>query len=704
LTMVTIKTVKKRVGVIFLILAFVIFCLIGRMAYIQIFHSSWLKGNATDQRLNDRTLYGKRGTIHDRNGKALAVSTLADSIYAVPSEIKNPEDTAKKLAAILSVDAAKLSQRLKQGGAFLWVQRLVTDEQAKQIRALNLPEIGMTKESKRHYPNTNLASHILGFVGIDNQGLDGIELAFDRQLRGVSGRIVLEIDPGGRQIPSGVHGIVPSQDGNDLYLTIDQTIQFIVERQLDKAMRETKARAATVIAMNPKTGEVLALANRPDYSPEDYDNYPPIYWRNNAVSNVYEPGSTFKIITAAAGLQEKVVSLDEHFVDPGFIEVQGRRIQNWDGNEGGGSSDFVGLVKKSSNFGFITVGMRLGPERLYQYIDAFGFGKPTNIDLPGEGAGMFIAKQDARPLDIATMSIGQSIAVTPIQLLSAVCTIANEGVLIKPQIVREIRSKNGQVIKGFQPEVVRQAIAPETSQQMLDLLEKVVSEGGASKAAVPGYRIAGKTGTAQKAGATGGYESGKYVASFVGVGPLDENPIAIIVIVYEPQGLYYGGEVAAPIFSNIMREILQYYNISPAAKYSPPSVNALKPAAAAIVPNCLQLPVSEASRLLRESGFSVKTEGSGEHVIDIAPAVGRRVDAGTTITLYTSTAVTPPEGEKRVPYLYGKTIREAGELLGQVGLGFYPVGSGVAVEQEPASGTKIQSGSTVTVYFENKKE
>lgn len=701
LAIVTIKLIKKRIALLCLFIAVCAFGLMGRMAYLQIFHSDWLKANATEQRLDDRTLHAKRGTIFDRTGKTMAVSTMADSVYAEPRHIKDPDQTAAQLAQILHMDAAKLAQKLKQASDFMWIKRLVTPEQSKAIVDLHLDGIGMTQESKRHYPNSNLAAHILGFVGIDNQGLDGVELSFDKYLQGIPGRVVLESAPGGAQLPNGVHSFTTSQDGQDLFLTIDQTIQFIVERKLDKAMKDTQAKAATIIAMNPKTGEILALANRPDYKPENYDEYPPIAWRNNAVSNVYEPGSCFKIITASAGLQEGVVTPGEGFVDPGFIEVQGTRINNWDGSDGSEKGTFVDMIKKSSNYALITVGMRLGPDRLYQFIDNFGFGKKTNVDLPGEEAGMIIPKHDVRTLDWATMCIGQSIAVTPLQLLSAVTAVANDGVQMKPQIVKEIRAKDGKTIKVYNPEAARQAIAPDTARQMRSILEKVVSEGGASKAAVPGYRFAGKTGTAQKAGETGGYEAGKYVASFVGFGPLEEAPIAMIIVLYEPKGLYYGGQIAAPVFSEIMREIVQYYNITPAAKPSAAGPGKNQGAGVSTVPNVLNNSVAEASRILRESGFSVKIEGNGGRVIDMAPGAGAQVNNGSTVTLYALVQSPLPEGETWVPNVQGKTIGETGLLLTQAGLSFYPVGSGLAVRQEPAFGARIQTGATVTVYFAN---
>lgn len=694
--------IKKRIALVCLFIAFSAVCLAARMAYLQIFHSSWLKNHAMDQRLDDRTIHAKRGTVYDRTGKTLAVSTVADSVYAEPDHIKNPEETAAKLAAILQLDAAKLAQRFTQGGAFTWVKRIITPEQSKAISALELEGVGLTQESKRYYPNGNLAAHVLGFVGIDNQGLAGIELAFEQYLKGIPGRIVTETDPGGRQLPDGVKKIMPSQDGQDLVLTIDQTIQFIVERKLDKAMRDTQAKAAAIVAMNPKTGEILALASRPDYKPETYDEYSPIAWRNNVISNVYEPGSVFKIVTASAALQEQVATTGEQFVDPGYIEVQGNRIYNWDGGDGSEKGNFVDMIKKSSNYALISLGMRLGPDRLYQYIDNYGFGKKTNVDLPGEEAGVIIPKNEVRTLDWATMCIGQSIAVTPLQLLTAVSAVANDGVLMKPQIVKEIRTKDGKTIKTYQPEAVRQAISLDTAQQMRYVLEKVVSEGGASKAAVPGYRFAGKTGTAQVAG-PGGYEPGKYVASFVGFGPLDEAPIAMAVVLFEPKGAYYGGQVAAPIFSEIMREVVQYYNIFPAAKPAAAGeADKNKSSALLAIPNCLNLTVAEATRLLQANGFSVKTEGGGERVTDVSPGVGSLINAGGSVTLYAAQQNPLQEGETWVPYVQGKTIRETGELLSQAGLSFYPIGSGIAIQQEPAFGTKLPVGSTVTVYFANR--
>ncbi len=700
---ITPKLIKKRIALVCLFITFSAACLAARMAYLQIFHSSWLKHNALDQRLDDRTIYAKRGTVYDRTGKTLAVSTLADSVYAEPNRLQNAEETAAKLAAILQLDAAKLTQRFKQGGAFTWVKRIITPEQSKAITDLQLAGVGLTQESKRHYPNGNLAAHVLGFVGIDNQGLAGIELAFEQYLKGTPGRIVTETDPGGRQLPDGVQKILPSKDGQDLVLTIDQTIQFIVERKLDKALKDTQAKAATIVAMNPKTGEILALASRPDYKPETYDEYSPLNWRNNAISNVYEPGSVFKIVTASAALQEQVVTTGEQFVDPGYIEVQGNRIYNWDGGDGSEKGNFVDMVKKSSNYALISVGMRLGPDRLYQYIDNYGFGKRTNVDLPGEESGVIIPKNEVRTLDWATMCIGQSIAVTPLQLLTAVAAVANDGVLMKPQIVKEIRAKDGKTIQAYQPEVVRQAISPDTARQMRYILEKVVSEGGAGKAAVPGYRFAGKTGTAQVAGPSGGYEAGKYVASFVGFGPLDEAPIAMAIVLHEPKGAYYGGQIAAPIFSEIMREIVQYYNIFPAAKPAAAGeADKNKPSALLAIPNCLNLTVAEATSLLREKGFTVKTEGGGERVTDVSPGVGALINTGGSVTLYAAKQNPLQEGETWVPYLQGKTIRETGELLAQAGLSFYPIGSGIAIQQEPAFGTKLAVGSTVTVYFANR--
>jgi Cell division protein FtsI/penicillin-binding protein 2 len=458
-------------------------------------------------------------------------------------------------------------------------------------------------------------------------------------------RQVLATDGRGIPILGSIFTLGPAQQGKSVYLTIDERIQFIVEHSLDKAMAQTKSHAATAIVMNCKTGEILAMASRPTYDPNSFDRYNENSWKNRAVSIVYEPGSTFKAIVAAAALQEKLVTPEERFYDKGYIEASGRRIRNWDG-EGNGVISFTDIIKNSINTGFVEVGMRLGAERLIRYAHSFGFGQPTGINLPGEEQGILYEESVMRASDVATMSIGQSIAVTPLQLITAVAAIANDGVLLKPHIVKEIRDSDGQVLQAAAAEQVRQVIAPETAKELGLLMEKVISEGGGQKALVKGYRFAGKTGTAQRLNDTGsGYADGRYIASFVGFGPVDDPQIAALIVLDDPDGDYYGGEIVAPVFSEIMSQITRYLGIRPATVAEP--------------------------------------------FADFRPRQIARPPLKT-----------PPPGRAVVPYLAGASMRQAGDTLAEAGLTFVPSGTGVAVRQNIPANTVVDPGTEITVYFE----
>lgn len=549
-------TIRKRLAVVLIIVILVMGALSCRLGYLQLFQSHWLSENAIDQRIRNIPVEARRGNIYDRKGQKLAVSISIESVYAIPAEIRDVEKTAADLAAILDLDKNKLLEKLKKRQAFTWIARKITTEQAEGVRKANLSGIGLTEEGERYYPEDNTASHVLGFTGLDSQGLDGVELTFDQYLRGNRGSIVIEYDAKGREIPYAMHRYLAPQVGNDVYLTLDVVIQQIVERELDKVMQETKAKAATIIAMDPYTGEILALANRPDYNPNHFAEYAPKNWRNAAISNAFEPGSTFKILTTTAALGEKIVNLNERFFDSGAIEVQGRTIHCWK-HGGHGSQTFKEVVENSCNTGFVTVGLRLGSESFYKYLDAFGLGKATGIDLPGEAKGIMIKESKVTPINLATMSMGQSIAVTPIQLINAVCSAINGGQRLKPQIVKEIKNQDGTMIKGFEKEVLGQVISNEVSVQVKEILESVVANGTGKNASIEGYRIGGKTGTAQKVG-PGGYMPGKYIASFIGFAPADKPQIVFLVAIDEPEGIYYGGQIAAPVFKNVMQDVLPY--------------------------------------------------------------------------------------------------------------------------------------------------
>lgn len=666
-----------------------------RLVYIQFFKSSWLTENAIDQRIRDIPVEAKRGVIYDRNGRELAVSASSESVYAIPAEIRDADETAAKLAAILTLDGDKLATKLKKRQAFTWIKRKIDTESALVIKKLNLPGIGLTQETRRYYPNDNLAAHILGFTGIDSQGLDGVEMTFDSYLRGRPGSIVVEYDARGKEIPYASHRFIQPVDGNNIFLTIDSVIQQIIERDLEKVMKDTQAKAATIIVMNPRTGEILGLANRPDYNPNQFADFPPKLWRNNAVSNAYEPGSTFKVLTTTAALGEKVVKLEDRFFDPGGIEVQGRTIHCWK-HGGHGSQSFREVVENSCNTGFVTVGLRLGRDPFYQYLEAFGLGRHTNIDLPGEAKGIIIAKEQVKPINIATMAMGQSIAVTPIQLITAVAAIANDGVRTRPQIVREVRDKAGNLVRGFETDVVGRVVDAATAKEVKEVLESVVKNGTGKNAYVEGYRIAGKTGTAQKVG-TGGYVPGKYVASFVGFAPADNPQVAMLVIIDEPVGIYYGGQIAAPVFGAAIKDIMEYLKV---AQRIEENSDPEQLEAHVSVPDVINLEIPEATKLLQKAGLNARVEESGTRVADQIPKPGSRVPKGTNVLVYT---LTPRYGLSfvTVPECSGLTMKEASDILGQVGLSISPIGSGnKVVKQDPLPGSKIISGASITVFLE----
>ena len=597
--------------------------------------------------------------------------------------------------SILALDRDNLAKKLKKRQAFTWIKRKVDNHVARDVKMLNLSGIGLTQESRRYYPHDNLAAHILGFTGIDSQGLDGVELTFDNYLKGRNGSIVVEYDARGREIPSASHRFIKPIDGHNIYLTIDIVIQQIVERGLERVMQETGAKATTIIAMDPNTGEILAMANRPDYNPNRFAEYSPKLWRNIAVANTYEPGSTFKIITTSAVLGEKVVSLNDRFFDPGAVEVQGRHIHCWKAG-GHGSQTFQEVVENSCNVGFVNAGLKLGSDSFYKYLDAFGMGQLTNIDLAGEAKGIIIKKSKVQPLDIATMSMGQSIAVTPIQLITALSAVANDGQRLRPQIVREVRTKDGEIIRGFQPDIVSQVIDKQTAQEVKKVLESVVENGTGKGAYLEGFRIAGKTGTAQKVG-EGGYMAGKYIASFAGFTPADNPQIAMLVIIDEPIGMYYGGVIAAPAFAAVMKDILQYLKVTP---HVFKNADNEKQEVYRVVPSVINLLVTEAMQELHKAGLQARIEETGERVVDQIPKSGSRIPKDSSVLLYT---MTPRYGvgEITVPDCSGRSLREVADMLAEMGLSIKPTGVGLkSVKQQPLPGIKVLPGTTVTIFFE----
>jgi stage V sporulation protein D (sporulation-specific penicillin-binding protein) len=686
----------------------VLLLLMSRLAYLQFIKGAELTDKAIDNRLREVPVEARRGTIYDRNGKELAVSITSETVAAEPRRIIDPEATAAKLATVLGMEKEAIKKLLTKKTGFVWIKRKVEDSKINQLKQLEnskqgeLTGIRFIPESSRFYPNDNLAAHVLGFATrTDADGAGGIEGALDKELKGIAGKIVSERDATGREIPNGESKYIPPIEGKSLVLTIDETIQHFVERELDALMLTYNPLNAAIIIMDPKTGEILAMANRPDYNPNKYWEFDQKTWRNFAVSDSYEPGSTFKVITAAAALEEGVVKPNDRFYDPGFIEVLGKKIKCWKAG-GHGALNFLEVAENSCNPGFITIGLALGVEKFNQYLQAFGFGRQTEIDLPGEATGILVNPKRATQLDLATMSIGQSNAVTAIQLITAVAAVANDGVLMKPQLIKEILDVNGQV-QQIKPKQVRQVISKSTARELSGILESVVANGTGEKAYLEGYRAAGKTGTAQKAMPAGGYQQGKYVASFAGFAPADNPRIAALVVIDEPQGqVYYGGQIAAPAFKAVVGDTLKYLGVPP--KLTP---DKLKPKleqpakAVAIVPQVINLPLGEAQNILYKEKFSWTTEGEGKIVLGQFPLSGAEIGEGTKITLYLgkSTQVVPGDSIVSVPNIVGKTLREAAATLALAGLKMNPEGSGVAESQSIAPRTKVKAGTVVKVKF-----
>lgn len=694
---------RKRLTWVFLIASGLFVILMSRLAWVQFVHGGELQKKALEIRMRDIPVEAKRGAIMDRNGNELVTSISVDSIYATPGHIKDPSGTAGKLAPILDMDVDTLYAKLTKKSSFEWIKRKVDNEVSQKVRDLELPGIGFVEESKRYYMHPTLAPHLLGFTGTDNQGLIGIEKSYDAQLRGEPGRIVIEYDAAGRQVPEAMHQYIAPKPGYDLVLTIDETIQYFVERELDKVVAQYNPKLAMVIVMDPETGGILAMGNRPTFNPNRWTEEPREVWdKNPAIWYNYEPGSTFKIITAASALEEGTVRVGDTFHDPGFIKVADRNIRCWKAG-GHGTQTFAQVVQNSCNPGFIEVGLELGKDNFYKYIKAFGFGSPMGINLPGEASGIIIPQKSATNLNIATMSMGQSIAVTPIQLVTAAAAVANDGMLMKPQLVKELRY-NGKTVEEIKPEKVRQVVSEATSRQLRSLLESVVAEGTGSNAFVEGYRVGGKTGTAQVVGESGGYVSGRYVASFVGMAPADDPKMVMLVVIAEPQGgLYYGGLVAAPVFQAIARDTLRYMGLPeiPGQKKPKQPWEADVTVPDVTVPNVVNYATGEAIKLLKAAGLQCQTSGEGDIVHQQTPGAGARVKGGTSVILKLQPAKqSGKNGELiTVPSLQGMTIKEAGNLLEAIGLRLVPEGSGVAASQSAKPGTQVTGGTVIKVKF-----
>jgi cell division protein FtsI (penicillin-binding protein 3) len=714
-------------------------CLIClRLVYLQVFAYGEFQKRAEHQHERAFETSPIRGVVYDRNGQALAMTTQVDSFYAVSSDLPDPANTASLLGRITGTDPREMLVCFKTK-SFCWVARKADPEIAGRIQSMNLRGIYSQKESKRFYPKKELAAQVLGYVGMDDKGLSGIERSFNAQLRGKPGRMALSVDARRKTFARVEQEPEP---GANIVLTLDEKIQYIADRELERAMQETHAIAGTVIVQNPHTGEILALANSPTFNPNISREMRPEKLKNHAVSDVYEPGSTFKIITVAAALEEKLTNPAEMFdCQMGSIVVAGMRIRD---SRPHGLLSVADVLADSSDVGAIKIALRLGEDRFYKYIRAFGIGQQTGIELPDETRGLSKPVSRWSKVSIGAISMGQEIGISPVQLAGIVSTMANDGVWVAPRIVAATTEpRHAPQTFVYQPAVERRVISPLTAAQMRLMLEGVVLHGTGKKAALDGYTSAGKTGTAQRVDpATHAYSKTKYIASFAGFAPVNNPAVTVAVILDSPEGLHQGGQVSAPVFTRITQQVLTYLNVPrdvevPASRQlllaSKKAAQASEDDMADGSPDRLGAPLDVTSADMTSAEAPTSDIGSSPLASDTKPhaatpssfEIARTVPAairsrepaianstpGPTTNTTVSTMVAPKptsgtvvldveQGGIAVPSFVGKQMRAAVELAEENNLELEPVGSGIARDQSPAAGSHVAARTRITVRFE----
>ncbi|MGG3855559.1 stage V sporulation protein D [Caldifermentibacillus hisashii] len=628
-------TVRKRLAFVLLAGFFVFLVLIFRLGFIQFALSDMLTERAKNSWNREIPFEPKRGEIVDRNGVALATNISAPTVYVVPRQIKNPADTAEKLANILNANVQDVYQQITKKSSMerLKSGRKITNEKAKEVENLNLPGVYIAEDSKRYYPFGDYLSHVLGFTGIDNQGLTGLELSYDKELSGAKGSVQFYSTAKGERMKNMPDDFQEPVNGYNLVLTIDSQIQTIMERELDNAEAKYNPDGLLAIAMNPNNGEILGMASRPNFDPSDFQNVAQeIYNRNIPIWSTYEPGSTFKIITLAAALEEGKVNLEkDRFYDSGHVEVGGTQLHCWK-RGGHGSQTFLEVVQNSCNPGFIEMGQRLGKDTLFKYIHNFGFGQKTGIDLEGEGTGILFPLDKVGPVELATTAFGQGVSVTPIQQVAAVSAAINGGTLYQPYVAKQlVDSQTNEVVMKKSPVAKRKVISEKTSEQIRYALESVVAQGSGKKAFIEGYRVGGKTGTAQKAQG-GRYLENNYILSFIGFAPADDPQIVVYVAVDNPKNaIQFGGQVAAPIVGNIIEDSMRVLGVEQRKNQLEKKVTWLDTPMIE-VPNLVGLEKNEIVNQL----FNLKLDisGEGDKIVKQAPDPGTKVEEGSTIRIY----------------------------------------------------------------------
>lgn len=724
-------TMSKKIRIAALIVLILMLLLVFRIAFIQFIQGSDLKQQMYNQLITNRTISPKRGTIYDSTGKALAISADVDTISIVPSSIvvydkandkideektKNiKESLSKALSEIFELNYDETLEKVSSDSNYITIARKVEKDKVDKLKEWMKKEefysgINISEDTKRYYPYNNLASSLIGFCGTDNDGLEGLEKAWDDVLTGTPGKVTTAQDAIQEFIPDNNQTYIPTENGSDITLTIDANIQSIVEKYLKQACIDNKCtRGGNVIAMDPKTGDILAMATYPDYnlntpfempasvtektwkSMTSEEQYNTIYelFRNRAISDTYEPGSVFKVITASIALEENLAIPDKAdvYYCKGYQTVYGTTI-NCAYRIKHGHESLREAFAVSCNPAFIQISEKIGATTSYKYYNAYGFFEKTGINTVGEADSIFWKLNDVGPIELATMSFGQRFKITPIQMATAVCAVANNGVLIKPRIVKEIKNTDTGAITTINTAAVRQVISKTTAETMMDLLETVVTDGSGKYAKIKGYSIAGKTGTSEP-----DYNKNEgYTASFVAISPTENPELVLLVTLYDPQGPkgYSGNTVAAPVAAQMLKEILPYMQISTDNSESTSTTKTIT------LPNVTNKTVAEAEKLLKNAGFTVSTSASSTDIVtEQYPTKGYELVKGSIVKLYTETENT--RVSKQVPDLTGKSLYQVKTLLKELNLNYSVTGSGTVVSQEPIANTSVEEGTIIKV-------
>jgi len=729
-----IKINIKRILIVFGVILLIFVLLLGRVGWLQFVDGEELKRREYSQSTSSTLISAKRGTIYDSTGKALAISVDVDTISVNPSYIKakgkdgksDEEATdelkqkmAEKMAEIFELNKDDVYKKLTSSNS---VETIVSKVETDKVTELQtwLKEndatagVNIDADVKRYYPYNNLASNVIGFCGNNNQGLDGIELSYDDVLKGTSGRLTTAIDVTRDAIPDQNEEYIAPENGSNIYLTIDSNIQTIAEKYLKQAVEENNCeRGGNVIIMDPSDGSILAMATYPDYnlndpytpnewysegwdrlSQQEQTNTLYSMWRNRAVVDTYEPGSTFKVLTASIGLEENVVETDtpNDFFCSGHEEVADRKI-NCSKLSGHGSQTLRNALENSCNPALIQLGQRIGVDKFYDYLEAFGLFDKTGVDLPSEGTSSFWNKEDVGPVELATMSFGQRFTITPLQLITAISSVANDGVLVTPHVVKQIENPETGTITNVETKEVRQVISEDTADKMKSIMQSVVEEGGGSYAQVKGYSIGGKTGTSEP---NPDRPEDGYVASFVAIAPVENVEVVVLLTLYDPQvSNYYGGSIAAPAVSQILTEVLPYLDI--------PSNDSVDSSTTETIstPDVVNKTVAEAQKILQEAGLEYNTNASADDIVkEQVPPKGTALTEGGIVKLYAQG--NDERVSQSVPDLKGVTFEQAKIMLKAKNLNIASTGSGIVIAQDPQAGTSVDEATVINVTLQQE--